>query len=73
MKNKRKRPVYRRNSETYYKIYPDGTFISAMVETLFEDGVIRKGNAVKEDKNMKTCLKKEFIKRYRQARKAIRL
>ncbi len=73
MKKIRKRPIYRKLSETYYKIYPDNTCIKVDNESLFHVAVISKSKLPNISDNMECCLKREFTKSYRRARKAIRL
>ncbi len=73
MPKKRKRPIYRKMLESYYKIFPDSTCIVVTNETLFHKAIISKNTLSELNENMKCCLKKEFIKSYRRARKEIRL
>ena len=73
MKKLYKRAVYRKKGETYYKFNPNKTVIIVEYQGLFNIALIVKKRYDEIQENKDVCLKKEFIKAYRRARKEIRL
>lgn len=71
----RKRPIYRKDAETLYKIMPDNTYISVMNTNLFSVVNIIKAKLMPTAtiKNVEhRCKKKEFNTAYRNALKELR-